>query len=146
MDEIISDIGMLFVDAENIFLKDQIEESYAGWQYEGEKEIHQGGKLLNVFDDKINAVECIDLMHNVKVSCKSVMNHSSLTFVNEKLCLNNFSFHPFMIHENNINEVNVDPIIIKIYFTDWHDHLPNSKTFYMNVMIFQCFMFNNSIR
>ena len=59
MDEIISDISMLFVDAENIFLKDQIEESYAGFQYEGEKEIHQGGKLLNVFDGKINAVECI---------------------------------------------------------------------------------------
>ena len=30
MDEIISDIGRLFVDAENIFLQDQIEESYAG--------------------------------------------------------------------------------------------------------------------
>ena len=75
MDEIISDIGMLFVDAGNIFLKDQIEESYAGWQYEGEKEIHQGGKLLNVFDDKINAKECTDLIHDVKVSHENVINH-----------------------------------------------------------------------
>ena len=48
MDEIIFDIGMLFVDAENIFLKDQIEESYVGWQYEGEKEFHQL-KIISFF-------------------------------------------------------------------------------------------------
>ena len=54
--------------------------------------------------------------------------------MNEKLRLKNFYFHPFMINENNIDEVNADPIIIKIYFTDWHDHLPNSKIFYMNIM------------
>ena len=145
MDEIISDIGMLFVDAGNIFLIDQIQESYAGWQYEGEKEIHQGGKLLNVFDDKINAMECTDLIHDVKVSHENVINHIPLTFLNENLCLKNISFLPFMIHENNINEENLEPIIIKIYFTDWHDHLPNSKFFYMNVMILQSFMFNNSM-
>ena len=145
MDEIISDIGMLFVDAGNIFLKDQIEESYAGWQYEGEKEIHQGGKLLNVFDDKINAMECTDLIHDVKVSHENVINHIPLTFVNENLCLKNISFHPFMINENNINEENLEPIIIKIYFTDWHDHLLNSEIFYMNVMLSQCFMFHNSM-
>ena len=131
MDEIISDIGMLFVDAENIFLKNQIKESYAGWQYEEEKEIHQGGKLLIVFDEKINAMECTDLINDVKVSHENVINH--------------ISFHPFMIHENNINEENIEPIIIKIYFTDWHDHLPHSKFFYMNFMLFQCFMFNNSM-
>ena len=50
-----------------------------------------------------------------------------------------------MIHENNIDEVNVDPIIIKFYFTYWHDHLPNSKNFYMNVMIVKSFVFNNSM-
>ena len=146
MDEIISDISMLFVDVENLYLKDQIEESYAGLQYEGEKEFHQGGKFLNVFDENINAMEHIDLMHDVKVSCKNVMSHLPLTFVNEKLCLKKISFHPFMIHEKSIIDVNVEPLIIKIYFTDWHDHLPNSKTFYMNVLIFQCFMFNNSLR
>ena len=145
MDEIISDIGMLFMDAENIFLKDQIEESYAGPQYEGEKEFHQGGKLLNVFDDKINAMECTDLIHDVKVSHENVINHIPLTFVNEKLCLKNISFYPLMIHENNINEENIKPILIKIYFTDWQDHLPNSKIFYTSVMIVQCFMFNNSM-
>ena len=145
MDEIISDISMLFVVAGNMFLKDQIEESYAGWQYEGEKEIHQGGKLLNVFDDKINAMECTDLIHDVKVSHENVINHIPLTFVNENLCLKNISFHPFMINENNINEENLEPIIIKIYFTNWHDHLLNSEIFYMNVMLSQCFMFHNSM-
>ena len=39
MDEIISNIYMLFVDVENVFLKDQIEDSYAGRQYEGEKSL-----------------------------------------------------------------------------------------------------------
>ena len=145
MDEIISDIGMLFVNAENIFLKDQIEESYAGWQDEGEKEFHQGDKFLNVFYENINAMEFTDLIHDVKVSDENAINHMPLTFVNEKLCLKKFSFLPFMIHDNNINEENLEPIIIKIYFTDWHDHLPNSKIFYMNVMILQFFMFNNSM-
>ena len=111
-----------------------------------EKEFHQGVKLLNVFNDNTNALEFNDLIHDVKDSCKNVINHIPLTFVNENLCLKNVSFHPFMIHENNIGEVNVDPIIIKIYFTDWHDHLPNSKTLYMNVMIFQSFIFNNSMQ
>ena len=108
MGEIISDIGMLFVDVESIVLDEKIEEVSADQRYEGEKEFHQGGKLLNMFDDNINAIEHIDLMHNVKVSCENVMNHISLTFVNEKLCLKNFSFHPFISHENNIDEVNVD--------------------------------------
>ena len=81
MDEIIANIFMLFVDAENLFLKDQIEESYAGLQYEGEKEFLQGGKLLNVFDDKINAMECTDLIHDVKVSHENVINHIPLTFL-----------------------------------------------------------------
>ena len=111
-----------------------------------EKEFHQGVKLLNVFNDNTNALEFNDLIHDVKDSWKNVISHIPLTFVNEKLCFKNVSFHPFMIHENNIDEVNVDPIIIKIYFTDWHDHLPNSKTLYMNVMIFQSFIFNNSMQ
>ena len=92
MDEIISDVHMLFVDVENVFLKDQIEESYAGWQYEGEKEFHQGGKFLNVFDENIDAMEHIDIMHNVKFSCKNVISHIPLTFVNDKLCLKIFLF------------------------------------------------------
>ena len=74
-----------------------------------------------MFDENINSMERIDLMHDVKVSCENFMNHIPLTFVNDKLCLKNFSFHPFTIHENNINEVNLEPIIIKIYFSDWHD-------------------------
>ena len=82
-----------------------------------------------MFDENINAMEHIDLMHDVKVSCKNVVNHIPLTFINEKLCRKYISFQPFMIHENDIDEVNVDPIIIKIYFTDWHDHLPNGKIF-----------------
>ena len=98
-----------------------------------------------MFDDNINGVECIDLIHDVKVSCENVLNHIPLTFVNDKLCLMNFSFHLFMIHEDNINEVNVEPIIMKLFFIDWHDYLPNSKIFYANVMLFQCFMFNNSM-
>ena len=145
MDEIIYDIHMLFVDVESIVLDDKIEEVYADQRYEGEKEFHQGGKLLNMFDDNINAIEHTDLIHDVKVSHENVINHMPLTFVNEILSLKKFSFHPFMINENNIDEVNVDPIIIKIYFTDWHDHLPNGKKFYMNVMLFQCFMLNNSM-
>ena len=55
--------------------------------------------------------------------------------MNKKLCFKNLSFHRFMIHKNNIHEVNVEPIIIKVYFTDWDDHLPNSKIFYVNVML-----------
>ena len=90
-------------------------------------------------------MEFNDLIHDVKVSHENAINHMPLTFVNEKLCLQKFSFHPFMTHENNIIQVNVEPIIIKIYFTDWHDHLPNGKIFYMIVMSFQCFMFNNSM-
>ena len=107
MDEIISDIGMLFVDVDKIILKDQIEVSYSGWQYEGEKGFHQGGKFLNVFDDKINAMEYTNLIHDVKVSHENVINHIPLTFVNEKLCLKNISFHPFMIHDNIINKENL---------------------------------------
>ena len=145
MDEIISDIHMLFVDVESTVLDEKIEEVYTSQRYEGEKEYHQGGKFLNVFDENINAMEHIDLMHDVKVSCKNVMSHLPLKFVNEKLCLKKFSFHPFMINENNINEENLEPIIIKVYFTDWHDHRSNSKFFYMNFMLFQCFMFNNSM-
>ena len=145
MDEIIYDIHMLFVDVESIVLDDKIEEVYADQRYEGEKEFHQGGKLLNMFDENINAIEHTDLIHDVKVSHENVINHMPLTFVNEILSLKKFSFHPFMINENNIDEVNVDPIIIKIYFTDWHDHLPNGKKFYMIVMLFQCFMLNNSM-
>ena len=128
-----------------VFQKNSEFHGRKGWQYEGEREIHQGGKLLNVFDEKINAMECTDLIHDVKVSHENVINHIPLTFLNENLCLKNISFLPFMIHENNINEENLEPIIIKIYFTDWHDHLPNSKIFYMNVMILQSFMFNNSM-
>ena len=37
MDEIISNICLLFVDVENIFIKDQIEESYAGRNMKGKK-------------------------------------------------------------------------------------------------------------
>ena len=55
MDEIIFDIHMLLVDVENVFLDEKIEEVYAGRQPEGEKEFYQGGKLLNVFDENINA-------------------------------------------------------------------------------------------
>ena len=98
-----------------------------------------------MFDDKINAMDSTNLIHDVKVSHENVINHISLTFVNENLCLKNISFHPFMLHENNINEENPEPIIMKVYFTDWHDHLPNSKTLNMNVMLSQCFMFNNSM-
>ena len=61
-------------------------------------------------------MEHIDLMHDVKFSQENVINHIPLTFLNEKLCLKSFSFHPFMIHENNIDEVNLEPIIIKIFF------------------------------
>ena len=145
MDEIISNIHVLFVDVESIVLDEKFEEVYAGQRYEGEKEFHKGGKLLNIFYDNINAMEFNDLIHDVKVSHENAINHLPLTFVNEKLCLKKFSFHPFMINENNINEENLEPIIIKVYFTDWHDHLPNSKNFYMNFMLFQCFMFNNSM-
>ena len=102
---------------------------YPGQRYEGEKEFHQGGKLLYIFYENINAMEFNDLIHDVKVSHENSINHMPLTFLNEKLCLKKFSFHPFMIHENNIIEVNVEPIIIKIYFTDWHGHLPNGKKF-----------------
>ena len=98
-----------------------------------------------MFDENVNAIEDTDLIHDVKVSHENIINHMPLTFVNEILSLKKFSFHLFMINENNIDEVNVDPIIIKIYFTDWHDHLPNGKKFYMNVMLFQCFMFSNSM-
>ena len=146
MDEIIYDIHRLFVDVESIVLDEKIEEVCADRQDEGKKEFHQGDKSLNVFYENINAMEFTDLIHDVKVSHENVINHIPLTFVNENLCLKNISFHPFMINENNINEENFEPIIMKIFFTDWHDHLPNSKTFYMNVMIFQCFMFNNSMR
>ena len=112
MDEIIYDIHMLFVDVESIVLDDKIEEVYADQRYEAEKEFHQGGKLLNMFDENINAIEHTDLIHDVKVSHENVINHMPLTFVNEILSLKKFSFHPFMINENNIDEVNVDPIII----------------------------------
>ena len=64
----------------------------------------------------IRTTALIDIMQGVKVSCENVMNHIPLTFVNDKLCLKKFSFHPFMIHENNISEVNLEPIIIKISF------------------------------
>ena len=145
MDEIIYDIHRLFVDVESIVLDEKIEEVCADRQDEGEKEFHQGDKFLNIFYENINAMEFTDLIHDVKVSHENAINHMHLTFVNEKLCLKKFSFHPFMINENNIDEVNVEPIIIKIYFTDWHDHLPNGNIFYMNFMLFQCFMFNNSM-
>ena len=39
----------------------KIEEVYSDRQYEGEKEFHQGGKFLKVFDENINAMEDIDL-------------------------------------------------------------------------------------
>ena len=145
VDEIIYDIHRLFVDVESIVLDEKNEEVCADRQDEGEKEFHQGDKFLNVFYENINAMEFTDLIHDVKVSHENAINHMPLTFVKEKLCLKKFSFHPFMTHENNIIEVNVEPIIIKIYFTDWHDHLPNGKFFFMNVMLFQCFMFNNSM-
>ena len=40
LNEIISKIHMLFLDVENIFLKSQIEESYASQQYDDKKEFH----------------------------------------------------------------------------------------------------------
>ena len=83
INEIISDIHMLVVDVENIFLKDQIEESYAEQKYEGDKEFHQGSKLIKMFDDNINERECIDLIHDFKVSFHNVINHINLTFMNE---------------------------------------------------------------
>ena len=98
MDEIIYDMHMLFVDVESVVLDEKIEEVYADQRYEGEKEFHQGGKFLNTFDENLNAIEHIDLIHDVKVSHQNVINHKPLTFVNENLCLKNISFHPFMIN------------------------------------------------
>ena len=60
--------------------------------------------MLNVLDDKINAMECTDLIHDVNLSHENVINQIPLKFVKEKLCLKDISFHPFLIHENNINE------------------------------------------
>ena len=41
--------------------------------------------MLNVFDENINAMEHIDLIYDVKVSCKNNINHIPLTFVNKKV-------------------------------------------------------------
>ena len=51
----------------------KIEEVIADRQYEGEKEFHRGDKFLNVFDENINSMEYIDLMHDVKVSNENVI-------------------------------------------------------------------------
>ena len=60
--------------------------------------------------------ECIDLVHDVEVSHENVINHIPITFMNEQLCMKCFSFHPLIILENIINLVNVDPIIMKLFF------------------------------
>ena len=82
-----------------------------------------------MFDDNRNVRERIDLVRDVKFSGENIINHISSTIMNEQLSLKYFSFHPLMINENNISEINDEPVIIKFFFTDWHDHLPNSKLF-----------------
>ena len=86
-----------------------------------------------------------DLIHDVKVSHENSIDHIFLKFMNEQLCLKYFSLHPLMIDGNNINKINFEPIIMKIFFADLHDRLPNSKIFYVNATLLQCFIFNNSM-
>ena len=46
-----------------------------------------------MFDENINEMEHIYLIHDVKVSCENVINQIPLTVMSEQLCQKYFSFH-----------------------------------------------------
>ena len=56
------------------FLKENIEESYGGWQLEDGNEFH-GDKLLNFRDGNINDKEFFNFIHDVKVSHETIIDH-----------------------------------------------------------------------
>ena len=90
-------------------------------------------------------MEYIDFYYDVKIYHKNVFNHIHLTFMNEHICIKHFSFHHLMINKTIFKEENVEPILNKYFFNIYHDHHFDHKTFYINVLIFQSFLFTQSM-